>query len=186
MKTLFAILILAGGALAQQQVVTVNGPATQTINVYNGSNVLIANCTAYSVVTTGQRAAVKVPITVATQATPTVLTAVGHGFATGTRPSITISGVTGTGYTAINATWKATVASVDTFSVPFDSHLLAAPTLTNAVFTTTAPRSTIAEWAVRLFLYDTNSNLTVMPWLNGTSAYNQKCSDYSSTTEVLQ
>jgi hypothetical protein len=53
------------------------------------------------------------------------------------------------------------------------------------VFTTTAPRITIAEWAVELLVYS-GSNPIWKGWLAGSSSYAAKCSDAALTTTNIQ
>lgn len=63
-----------------------------------------------------------ISITSITKANPAVLTAsAAHGYAVGSTFTGFISGATGTGWTAINAYWTATVASTTTFSIATDS-----------------------------------------------------------------
>lgn len=137
-----------------------------------------------------------------TQASPTVI-AVTHQFAIGSRPDITISGVTGTGYatcptaaTCINREFIATVVDSTHISIPFDSSLLSAATWTSATFTTTAPRLNQAEWAVKHLVYDGSSNLigifwegpvtSAAPQPGGSTGYRSKCSDASGSTIGIQ
>jgi hypothetical protein len=177
---IIALLFLAAAASAQQQVQVVGGPATQQVLVVSGSNI-IAVCEALSTVTTGLRAATSVAISAVSKANPAVVTSTAHGFDTNSRPKVTISGATGTGWTAINATWTATIIDADTFSIPIDSSAFGTLAGT-VVFTTTAPRKTMAEWSVRRLAYDGSNNLIWTGWLNGTSSMNQLCSNASSTT----
>jgi hypothetical protein len=175
-----ALLFLAVAAFGQQQMQVVSGPATQQVYLYSGSNV-IAICEALSTVTNGQRAATSVAISAVSKAAAAVVTSTAHGFAVSSRPKVTISGATGTGWTGINAAWTATVIDADTFSIPIDSSGFGTLAGT-VVFTTTAPRSTMPEWSVQRFAYDGSSNLIWTGWLNGTAAKNQQCSEGSSTT----
>jgi hypothetical protein len=179
MKTI-ALVFLAAVAFAQTPVQVVGGPATQRVLVVTGSNVT-AICEALSVVTTGPRAAIKVAISGVSKAAAAVVTSAAHGFDANSRPQVTISGATGTGWTGINGTWTATVTGVDTFTIPVNSagfDVLAG----TVIFTTTAPRKSVAEWSVQRLAYDGANNLIWTGWLNGTSAKNQACTNASSTT----
>lgn len=169
---LFALLFVAGLAFGQ--------PATQKVYTMSGGN-LIAVCEAMSTVTNGARAATSVAISGVTKAAAAVVTSAGHGFAISSRPTVTITGATGTGWTGINAAWTATVIDVDTFSIPIDSTGFGVLAGT-VVFKTTAPRSTMPEWSVMRLAYDVGNNLIWSGYLNGTAAMNQKCSEGSSTT----
>lgn len=63
-----------------------------------------------------------ISITSITKANPAVLTAsAAHGYAVGSTFTGFISGATGSGWTAINAYWTATVISTTTFSIATDS-----------------------------------------------------------------
>lgn len=175
---------LAVSVSAQQQVQIFPGPATQHSFVYSGSSV-IAICEALSVVTTGPRAATSVSISAISKASPGIVTSTGHGFDVYSRPRVTISGATGTGWVSgantVNGTFTATVIDADTFSIPVDTS--GNGTLAGTViFKTTAPRKTMPEWSVLRQSYDGSGFLQLTSWLNGSSAMNQKCSEASSTT----
>lgn len=188
MKTTLLLFVCAAFALAQDGPNTnpTEGPPMtgyQQVFNYTGTN-LTSVCTAQSRVTNGPRASTFVAISAVSKANPAVVTSTGHGFALSARPQVTISGATGTGWTAINATFTATVIDADTFSIPVDSSGFG--TLAGTVrFTTTAPRSTVAEWSVQLFAYS-SSTLIWKGYLNGNAALNSKCSDAASTTLVAQ
>ncbi len=179
---LFAVLVAA--ASAQQQVQIFPGPATQHSFIYSGSSV-IGICEALSVLTTGPRAATSVAISAISKASPGVVTSAGHGFDLYSRPRVTISGATGTGWVSgantVNGTFTATIIDADTFSIPVDTS--GNGTLAGTViFKTTAPRTTMPEWSVLRQAYDGSGFLRTTLWLNGSSAMNQKCSEGSSTT----
>lgn len=70
-----------------------------------------------------------VAITGATNANPTVVSAVGHGFSTG--DSVTIAGVGGN--TGVNGTWTITRLTSDTFSIPVNTSGGSAYTSSGAV-----------------------------------------------------
>lgn len=182
-----AALVFSACAFGQATEVTLTpfseGRALQSINAYDGSNNLISTCYAVSTLTNGPRAATKVSVSSATNANPAVLTSTGHGFNTISRPSVTISGATGN-WAAINITTIATVIDANTFSIPVDSTTFGALAGT-VVFTTTAPRQTVAEWAVMRYFY-TGTNLISKVWLLGSSAFASKCSDSASTTNQIQ
>lgn len=189
MRTL--LLLVAVCAYGQQPVNQVGGPppsAWQSVYGYTGTN-LIYSCQALSVVTSGNRATTSVAISAVTKAAAGVVTSVAHGFAISGRPKVTISGATGTGWVSgantINGTFTATVIDADTFSIPVNTS--GNGTLAGTViFTTTAPRSAMPEWAVQKFTYDGSSNLIWSGWLNGTSAPTSKCSDAAGTTVQQQ
>lgn len=188
MKTLVAALVTSGVLFAQGQgTITVVDPSIptgyQTVNVFASGNLSYV-CVSPSYLPTRVRIT---PVTISsiTQANPAVITATGHGFTLNTRPTVTISGVTGTGWSGINITQVATIVDANTFSVPFNSGSLSAPT-TTGTFTTTAPRSGNPEWSVRKFFYDGSNNLITQVWVGGSSKYNQKCTDGASSTVNLQ
>lgn len=195
MKTLLTMsgmigLFAASTALAQ----SVNqidgppgGPAVQTAFVYSGSD-LIAKCWAKSRPDVNNLRTATVAISAISKAAAAVVTSVGHGFTLLTLPEVTISGATGTGWVSgahtVNGSFVATVIDADTFSIPVDT--TGNGTLAGTVvFSTTAPRKTVAEWAVQRLKY-TSSVLQVEMWLGGSSSYGQKCSDAASTTLVSQ
>lgn len=140
------------------------------------------------------RARIKVSISAATNANPVVFTSTGHGFPISSRPSVTISGGTGN-WTAINGVWgdpgttnaanPATVIDANTFSIPVNSTAFGALTGT-ITFTTTAPRLTVGEWAVKKLVTSGGGNLIWVGWLGGDSGYTSKCSDATSTTNNQQ
>jgi hypothetical protein len=162
--------------------------AVEKVYVITGT-VTTAICSAMS--SEGSRLGRPVAISAVSKANPAVITSTGHGFTlppttgTGQRPQVIISGATGTGWTAINATWTATIIDANTFSIPIDSTGFG--TLAGTViFVTPAPRQTIAEWAVQKFGYDGANNAIWSGWIGGTTAFNQKCTDVTSTTVVQQ
>jgi hypothetical protein len=153
---------------------------------YSGTS-LVYTCESQSndAVVTGRRSHTQVPISAVSKATAAVITSTGHGLPISSRPQITISGATGTGWTAINGNFTATVIDADTFSIPVDSSAFGTLGGT-VVFLTTAPRLTVAEWSVKRLVYDASSNLIWSGWQSGTRAYNQKCSDATSSTNNQQ
>jgi hypothetical protein len=190
MRNLIALFVCACAlALAQQ-----DGPATtssegpppfgwQTVFVVNGSNQTTGICYARSAL--DSRRSRQISISSITQANPAVVTSTGHGLSTSSRPTVTISGVTGTGWSVANATFVATVIDANTFSIPIDSSAFG--TLGGVItFTTTAPRSNIAEWAVQKIAYDGSGNAVWKGWIGGSAVTNQKCSDATSTTVQQQ
>lgn len=131
------------------------------------------------------RSRIVVAISAVSKANPAVVTSTGHGFPISSRPTVTIIGATGTGWTGINATWTATVVDANTFSIPIDSSGFG--TLAGTVtFTTTAPRTTVGEWAVKKLVTSASGNLIWVGWLNGSSGYAAKCSDATSTSNNQQ
>lgn len=185
---LAVVLLAASAAFAQQAVTLTDDPpltADQYILGYTGTN-LIYVCMAKSVVTTFPRSATFVAISAISKAAAAVVTSVGHGFDTHSRPLVTISGATGTGWvTGINGTFTATVIDADTFSVPVNSSGFGTLAGT-VVFSTTAPRTTMFEWAVKKLSYDGSNNLIWVGWLVGSSSMQARCSDASGTTVQQQ
>jgi hypothetical protein len=164
MRLFIAALFTCGFGWAQLQCNQMpNGTPCQTINNYTGSN-LTSSCTALSVETL-RRPTISVAITAATNANPVVFTSTGHGFALGSRPFVTITGFTA-GWVTANISGTATVIDANTFSMVFDSSALGA-IAGSPVFSTTAPRTTVAEWSIRVFKYDGSNNLIGAFWLNG-------------------
>ncbi len=165
-----------------------SGPSMQTVFVYSGSNV-IGICWAHSLPSgTGvdkNRRSVQVAVSAISKANPAVVTSTGHGLSLLTLPQVTISGATGTGWaTGINGTFTATVIDANTFSVPVDSTGFG--TLAGTVtFATSAPRQTVAEWAVQVLLYS-GANVVTKAWLQGSSTMGAKCTDVGSTTVGVQ
>lgn len=188
----FAVLLFAASlAFAQQAVTITDDPpltADQYVFGYTGTN-LVYQCIAKSVVTTFPRAATSVAISAVSKANPGIVTSVGHGFDTHSRPSVTISGATGTGWvsgaTTINGTFVATIIDADTFSIPVNT--TGNGTLAGTVvFTTTGPRTTMYEWAVKKLAYDGSNNLIWVGWLSGSSSMQARCSDATSTSVQQQ
>lgn len=156
--------------------------AVQHVYVVTGSSTT-AICTALSALSS--RINNVVAISAISKASSAVITSTGHGIDTNSRPSVTISGATGTGWSGVNGTFVATIIDANTFSVPVDSTGFG--TLAGTViFTTTGPRKTVAEWAVERIAYDGSGNAIWSGWLNGNTSYTNKCSDASSTTLVQQ
>lgn len=191
MKTksiMFVLLAFATAAICQDVRISDEPakPAFSEVFVPNGSNQTIAICYAKSVVTTGTRVTTKVPISAISKASPAVVTSVGHGIHASARPSVTISGATGTGWvTGINGTFVGTYIDADTFSVPVDSSGFGTLAGT-VVFTTTGPRTTVAEWAIQKLTYDVSGNVIGKNWLYGSSDFVARCSDASGTTVQQQ
>lgn len=158
-----------------------SGASIQTVYVYSGSNV-IGICWSKSLPDNSRPRTATVAISAVSKANPAVVTSTGHGLALLTLPQVTISGATGTGWTALNATWTATVIDADTFSIPIDSSGFGTLAGT-VVFRTSAPRQTIAEWAVQSLSYGgPSSSISTKTWLQGSNTYGAKCSDVGSTT----
>jgi hypothetical protein len=159
--------------------------AVTKVFILTGSNTT-AICFAMSSV--GNRADRQVSISAATNANPVVFTSTGHGFSISSRPAISIKGATGSWTpvnTANNKTVTATIIDANTFSIPVDSTAFGALTGT-LTFGTSAPRTTVAEWAVQKIAYDGSNNPIWSGWVNGTTTYTQLCTDASSTTVVQQ
>jgi hypothetical protein len=190
-KLIFAMILLAGCAMGQTSSVNQSdcpfggGPVPcQKVFILSGSNV-VASCYALSFNANQPRAGISVSISSATNANPVVFTSTGHGFPTASifRPTVTISGATGN-WTSVNATKVATIIDANTFSIVVDSTGFGALTGT-LTFTTTAPRQTVAEWAVQLFAYS-GSVPVGSTWLNGSNQPVSKCSDSANTTVSAQ
>lgn len=173
---------------AQQSVNQTDGPPSgvpiQTAFVYSGSNVA-GICWARSTPSNSQERSSRsttVAISAVSKASAAIVTSVGHGFTLLTLPQVTISGATGTGWSAINSTFVATVIDADTFSIPVASTGFGTLSGT-VVFTTTAPRQGVAEWAVQILGYGgPSSAISVKSWLQGSQSYTAKCSDVGSAT----
>jgi hypothetical protein len=189
MKSILLLFVCAGLALTQDGPNSnpTQGPPMvgyELVLNFTGTNVT-SICYARAFASTGLRASTYVAISAVSKANPAVVTSTGHGFALSARPQVTISGATGTGWTAINGTFVATVIDANTFSIPVDSTGFGTLAGT-VVFKTTAPRATMPEWAVKKYAYDGSNNNIFQGWLTGSSALSSKCSDASSTTVVLQ
>ncbi len=187
-RILFWLLVLATIAICQDVRISDEpaAPAITRVLVPDGSNQTIAICYARSVLTTGKRATTKVAISAISKASPAVVTSTTHGIPLSTRPSVTISGATGTGWvTGINGSFVATPIDADTFSVPVDSSAFG--TLAGTViFTTTGPRTVLDEWAVKKITYDGSGNTIGISWLGGVNSMNQLCSNAASTSVQQQ
>jgi hypothetical protein len=153
----------------------------QNVNAYSGTN-MTYRCWARSVVPT--RASTSTTITSATNANPVVITvAAGHGFDINSRPIVTLSGGTGN-WAALSGARVATILSSTTFSVAVNSTTFGAVAGT-IVYTTTAPRTNVAEWSVLRYSYDGSGNLIASAWDGGApSRMNSLCQ--ASTTSNLQ
>ncbi len=158
------------------------GQAVQRVFLYTGTDVT-AICFAPSAV--GSRNSRLVAISAVSKASAAVVTSTGHGFSLSSRPSVTISGATGTGWTAINGTFVATIIDADTFSIAVNSTGFGTLAGT-VVFGTSAPRTTIAEWAVQRFVWDGSHYVIWSGWIGGTVAFNQRCTDATVTTVTQQ
>lgn len=96
-------------------------------------------------------------ISSATKANPCVLTITAHKLPVGSRANITISGVTGTGWTALNTTLVATYVDANSVSVAVDSSGFG--TLGGTiVVSTTYPTTDRACWQIKHFSYDAAAN----------------------------
>lgn len=167
--------------------VTINdGPSRnpyQEVSGYDTGN-LVYRCWALSSDTNGQRTRTSVAISAASNANPVSFTSNAHGFDTNSRPVVTISGGTGN-WTAVNGTFTATVTGANTFTIPVNSAALGA-LAGSLTFRTSAPRLSIAEWAVKVYRYDASSQLVWAGWLGGSSTFSAKCSEGASTTLNIQ
>lgn len=185
MKKLVITALFALAALAQTNVIVAEGPPTQSVFGYSGT-LLTYVCESPSVLTAGQRFTTFVAISgVSKAAAAAVVTSTAHGFPISGRPKVTISGATGTGWTAINAEWTATIIDANTFSIPIDSSGFGTLAGT-VVFRTSAPRLAVAEWRVQKLVYDGSSLLIWKGWLNGLNTFNSKCSEGTSTSVQQQ
>ena len=127
-------------------------------------------------------------ISAASNASPVSLTITAHGldYQSGATiaPAIFISGGTGN-WAAINGLWIATITGANTMTIPVDSTAFGALTGTFVVTTRAVPTTT-KKWAIRKNVYDGSNNLIWSGWLNGTSAFNQACSDAATATTNQQ
>lgn len=159
------------------------GMPCQVVPNYNGSNQLTSLCYARSVDAL-RRPNTTVAISAVSNASPAVMTATGHGFALGSRPQVTITGFT-VGWLTANGTWTATVVDANTFSIVLDSTAFGALSGT-PIFSTTAPRSTVAEWAIRLMKYDASGNLIGQFWMGGNMSLVNLCTSTALSATQAQ
>lgn len=199
MKTvsiLFCTAVCLSGQSAPSPVNQSDGPpsglAMQTVFVYSGSNVvgICYSQSAASSANTGGMAprprTALVSISAIGAAAAAVVTSTGHGLTIGTNPRVTISGVTGAGgWIASNATWTATVIDANTYSIPLNSSAYTGSAGGTMVFTTTAPRQTVAEWAVQIIGYS-GANVVYKAWLGGSQSFGAKCSDATNAAANFQ
>lgn len=182
-KRLLPIMLLTGLSVLVAQTPALD-PAVQKVYGNDGTNITYI-CESPSFESTGRRPAQFLTISGITKANPAVATSTGHGFDANSRPSITITGATGTGWTAINTTWVATIASANTFSIATDSTGFG--TLGGTVkFNTTAPRTTFAEWSIMKYVYDGSNIIIWSGYLYGRNAYNSKCSEAATAGKQQQ
>lgn len=184
---LFAVACACALLSAQdtQEVALTQLPSNRAVQKFygnDGTNITSA-CFARSADTSGIRARTKVSISAASNASPVVLTSASHGFQLTSRPKVTISGGTGN-WTAINGVFTATIIDANTFSIPVDSSAFGALAGT-VIFTTTAPRFGVPEWAVILYFFTANIQTGSM-WLDGSTGLHAKCSDATSSTTNIQ
>lgn len=198
MKTVSILFCAAVCAFGQQNPQAVNqsdgppsGLAMQTVFVYSGSNV-VGICYSQSVASSANAGGMaprprtaQIAISAISKASAAIVTSTGHGLTISTNPSVTISGATGTGWvTGINGSFVATVIDANTFSVPVASTGFGTLAGT-VVFTTTAPRQTVAEWAVQIIGYS-GANAVYKAWLGGSQAFGAKCSDATNAAANFQ
>jgi hypothetical protein len=152
-----SLFLCSVAAIAQTAVSVEDLPpniGVQNVNVYSGSN-MTYRCWARSVVPT--RASTSTTITSATNANPVLITVSGgHGFDVNSRPVITLSGGTGN-WAALSGARIATIVSSTTLSVAVDTTSAGAVAGT-VTYTTTAPRTNVAEWSVIRYSYDGSGN----------------------------
>lgn len=149
-----------------------------SLNYYDGSNQLIYVCQARSVQPTYIFTIAGSTLTDVAVASNvgTATTASAHGLQVGNSFTIYESTVD----TDLNATYVvATVSSTTTFT--FTTVDVADATYTDAFMklSTTAPRSSAANWAIIRYTY-TSSNLTAVAWAGGTTADTSICDDRAS------
>ncbi len=185
-KYILLTLLVAFGAMAQDgpTVVPTEGPANtayQYVSVVSGTNI-VAMCYAKS--TDPLRVANVISISAGSNASPVVLTSVGHGFSVYALPKVTIAGATG-GWAGINGTWTATPLDADTFTIPVNSSAFPVGILGTVTFTTTAPRTNVKEWGVERLIYNGSNVFVWRGWLNG-AVRDSKCDDALSTTVPRQ
>lgn len=183
MKTILSILIALPLMAQTGNTVRVNDApspdAVQKVYVLSGSNT-VAICSSPSY--WEKRGNTRLTISGVSKANPGIATSVGHGFPISSRPKISISGATGTGWTAINTVLVALIIDADTFSL-YTTSGVAVDTSGfgtlggTVVFTSLAPRLTVPEWAVQTIAYDGSDNAIWSGWLYGSTAYAFKCSE---------
>lgn len=116
-----------------------------------------------------QAAAHSLPtISSASKAATCALTITAHKVPVGARIPITISGVTGTGWTALNTSLVATYYDANTLTVPVDSQGFGTLGGT-AVVTTTYPTTSQAVWAILGVVWVSNLNV-LDGWADGVGA----------------
>ncbi len=158
-------------------------PSIPVQESYNYSGGLLTYiCYARSV--NPNRLTTSVAVSAASNANPVVLTSTGHGLDLKSRPFVRISGA-GTGWTAINGDFTATVIDANTFSIPVNSTAFGALAGT-VVFKTNAPRKGVSEHAVLEFKYDASNNLVGKFWLNGSTTFTNACSSGGGSTTQIQ
>lgn len=169
----WVIILLAIVPLVGQQC-QINGPLNSTactqILAYDGSNNLLYICRARSI----QPNRTRLSITAASNASPVSLTITAHGFNTNQKPTVTISGGTGS-WVAVNGTFTATITGANTLTIPVDSTAFGALAGT-VVLDTYAPIASQAVWAMAKFTYDGSNNLTGMFFPGGASSERNVCS----------
>lgn len=184
MKFLITLLLVCGAVYAQdntkgQTVTLTSGPPAQGItalNYYDGSNNLIYRCQAVSrqATYTWSVAATTLTSIVDSSNTSTVTTAAAHGLQVGNQ--VTVAGASAS---ALNRSYAiATVPNTTTFTIT-TSGVADATYTTGVSVTTTAPRSTVAIWSIRAYLYS-GANITAEQWANGSTAMNQICDNRAS------
>ncbi len=167
MKHLILGLALVCLPLFSQQKVNSEAPALvayQWIFTYDGSNNLTQSCRAASL----QPRAWTGTVSGATNASPAALTLTAHGLSTSSRPSVTISGGTGS-WAAINGTWTATPTTANAFTIPVDSTAFGALAGT-IVVTSNAPRTSDPIWACEVNVYNGSNIIVWRGWKNGTAS----------------
>lgn len=161
-----ALLIMALAAYGQSEVrMAQKNPDTgySYVMINDGTNI-VALCKAPSM----QPTSPPISIASATNAAAVVFTvSAGHGFSysPATRPTVTISGGTGS-WTAVNGSFTATPINATTFSIPVDSSAFGALAGT-VTFVTRAPRVTQPIWSITVYTWS-GTIPTGQFWYGGT------------------
>ncbi len=104
-------------------------------------------------------------------ANPCVITSTAHKLPVGSRATVTIAGITGTGWTGLNGTRVATYVDANSFSIPVDaSGFSGSGTYTAATATTNYPTTDQAIWKILGRVYS-SGNEVLSGWADGSQAY---------------
>lgn len=111
-------------------------------------------------------------ISSATKANPGVLTCTAHKLPIGSKVWITVAGVTGTGWTALNTTFLVTVTDANSLTTAIDTSGFG--TLGGTILVSTvAPLVSQAKWAIQFLAYDSSGNMIYSGMAEGSAAASQ-------------